>query len=520
MSVLINESVFENSTKWEQKLAQIKELLAKEAKKKDINSKLKIKKIKINDKQKSILQLYNIFNDQYQKMLEKMGTDKDYFPVIQCFLIYDYSNKHVTSKPSLDLLKDQITSQLDIFLLKPLKMSCFTARLIEGLMDEMHSTKNKISDDKVKEANKMFIQIMGDKQTLNSVKKIHDAIDSKIKTFDNVIQKYNEEWSGLFHLDLKEHYNIDSCRTELNKINVQMESLQAIKDTILLDIFDTNLGPFKNARLEQQIMEDIKEKIKEEMKAIVEHMELGLVVLSRQPQSIKDLSECKAQVEVLTRNKPKYEEMIRSTKQWDALLLKGASCGSTSMIDGIEQRWEHYQHAIRIFYQSLANKTQEIKSLMMKKIDEFKGSIQQFHSRWTTFKPKSITDPTSGVTGELNVQIQQWRQEWNKWHERAKELETEINLFSIDAIDRSLLTAIDKELCDYETSSNTYTEFTSVVAKMSQELWLSFRTRLLDFQDFYQLWINKMKEAALANNNKFQMQKKKKKKKVYVAKDV
>jgi dynein heavy chain 2, cytosolic len=414
-------------------------------------------------------ELYKALEIQYKLGLENLSQNLPDIKIDLAFI-----NKSLQFRPPLEEIRSKYYSEIRMFISIPINFQGFGGN--SDIYRKMPDKSSELLYNVYKKAEYLFTEL---KELCNSYKhwcvlgrvNIENLVEEKIKTIADF------------------DYNFKALRQK-------RKDIEKIPDGHKIDCFNISTTPLKSAledhlqRLSDALVLSLKTTVKFDTETLSEFLKNAQAKLNQRPETVEEITIAQKEILEIVSQKDKMliiydsiQEKIKNLKQ---------ITGNSPNIIRITEKWEGFLNSVETFKDTIEQQREVVKKDIIKRAEDTAIAIQKFEARWNALKPKPLEELQMETAIENSERIKEWREDWNSLKERVKALNEEAEHFNVTT-NKFDLKKIDQELAEQTESWKIFEDFREELKKLSEEDWLSFRSKLYLFQEFFVAWSEKLK---------------------------
>jgi len=414
-------------------------------------------------------ELFKALEVQYKQGLEHLSEN---LPDFKADLVF--TNKQLSFRPPLEELKQRYYKEIRLFISIPINF--------QGLG-----------------GNPDIYRKMPDKNAscLVHVYTKAEELFNELKAF---LRNY-APWTVLGSIDLEalieQHVKtVKDVENNLKLLKQKRKELEKLQDTQKIHCFEVSFVPFKTTiedqlqRLSDALVLNLKTSLKNEVDQLDKFLETAKEKLARRPVSAEEIAQ--AQVDALEVSKLRASQEAIYAQLLDKNKLLRQLTGAAPSIGGIQEKWEQLQTSLNDYGEIIEQQREVVKQDLLKKSTDLNLALDKFAARWSALKPKPIDELDLASANEQFERVKEWRADWQAMRDRMEALKADCEQFSVPTPNFAVAD-LEAEISEHEKAWSAFEEFRVELDKMAKEDWLSFRSKLYNFQDFFMLWSEKIK---------------------------
>ena len=424
-------------------------------------------------------ELYKALEVQYKQGLENLSQNLSDTKVDLAF-----TNKTLQFRPPIEEIKSKYYTEIRLFISIPITFQGF------GGSPEIYRKMPDKSSDLLftvyKNAENLFTELS---DLLISYKhwcvlgrvNIENLVEEKIKTIADF-----------------EH--------NLKTLRQKRKDIERIPDSHKIHCYNISTTPLKSAledhlqRLSDALILSLKTTIKSDAELLSEYLKTAQSKLNQRPQTVEEITQAQKEILEVVSQKEKMQITYDSIQEKSKSLRQ--ITGTSPNLAGLTDKWEGFLGSVESFREIIEQQREMVKKDIHKRVEEVATALEKFESRWNALKPKPLEELKMESAIENCERIKEWREDWNALKERIKGLNEESEQFSVQAPNFEVQ-KIDKEIAEQTESWKIFEEFREELKKISDEDWLSFRSKLYLFQEFFLAWSEKLKSRSKETVSRF-----------------
>ncbi|OMJ92391.1 hypothetical protein SteCoe_4833 [Stentor coeruleus] len=417
-------------------------------------------------------ELYKALEVQYKQGLENLSQN---LPDIKIDL--SFMNKTLQFRPPLEEIKSKYYTEIRLFISIPITFQGF------GGSPEIYRKMPDKSSDLLytvyKNAENLFVEL---KELQVSYKhwcvlgrvNIENLVEEKIKTVEDF------------------DHNFKTLRQK-------RKDIERIPDSHKIHCFNISTTPLKSSledqlqRLSDALIVSLKTTIKFDAELLTEFLKTAQAKLNQRPQTVEEITQAQKEILEVVSHKEKMQVTYDSIQEKSKSLRQ--ITGTAPNLAGLNDKWEGFLTSVESFKEIIEQQREVVKKDIQKRIDELALALEKFESRWNALKPKPLEELKMETAIESSERIREWREDWNGLKDRTKGIIEESEHFGVP-VPKFDLQKVDKELSEQTENWRIFEEFREELKKLSDEDWLSFRSKLYLFQEFFVNWSDKLKSRS------------------------
>ena len=414
-------------------------------------------------------ELYKALETQYKLGLENLSQNLPDIKVDLAFV-----NKALQFRPPLEEIKSKYYSEIRMFLSIPITFQGFGG-------------------------NPEIYRKMPDKSS--------DLLFTVYKNAENLISELKEFQNSYKHWTVLGRVNIENLVEERIKtmadfdhnfkvLRQKRKDVERIPDSHKIHCFQISVTPLKSSlddqlqRLSDALVLNLKTTIKTDAELLGEFLKNAQTKLNQRPQTVEEITQAQKEIlEVVSQ-----KEKMQST--FDAIQEKSKNLrqivGTAPNLAGLNDKWEGFLANVESFKEIIEQQRETVKKDIQKRIEETSQALEKFEARWNALKPKPLEELKMETAVENSERIKEWREDWSSLKDKVKALNEESLQFNVE-VPKFDLQRVEKEINEQSENWKIFQEFRDELSKLTNEDWLSFRSKLYLFQEFFINWSDKLK---------------------------
>lgn len=465
---LMKIDMYRRQKDWEDKVAECRTIFDKEAK---YNS----EKSMIAWKHHWDQQLYKAFEFQYRSCLEVVSDNLYDMNVDLCF---SAAEKRLVFRPSLEELRARYYRSLQVFLDLPKQFQGFSqAKGLYETIPERNAEELKVV---FFTAEDLFVQL----------RRIIDA---------------HQEWVVLGTVDIDEF--VQSRLTEVPEWEANFKALkkkrkdtERIPDSMKVGCFNVSFIPFKNAldelieRFSDALLLSLNKSAADNLNEVEEYLATSMKALSTKPTNLEEMGTAKTEWKAISAKRKEIQRIMTETQKKNMLLKQMAATPLDTV--SIKPKWKDFVDSLEAFHDMLEEQREALKTGISDRVKECQINVDSFCSQWLALKPNvEGVEMTSEIAAKVLGEIATWKGKLEGLAATAAKVVDDSQQFEdLGVPDFAKLQEARAEIDQYEKSWSIYGEFTTALEEISKQLWVSYRGKIFDFEDFLTGWNKKLKD--------------------------
>ena len=299
----------------------------------------------------------------------------------------------------------------------------------------------------------------------------------------------------------------DSILKKVQNVNLFIR----FNSTIKVDCFTVSTAPIKSSieesiqKLSDSMVYHLKRAIAENIKSLDTFLTSGIDVLTSRPQTHEEIGEAYKKHSELSKNRKTMIPMLENAEQKNKLLRSVAGGGHEQLFQ-LQVKMDKFQSMVESHQQVLADQTEVLRKNLQSRIQSFNQDIEKLAARWNQFKPRDRDMEDENKCIEALKVVKERDIEVQDFVKLAEKLQEECRNFQIQEPVFKELMEIDADISKIKTVWGIYEEFQTGIKEFAKEDWVSFRSKTYKFEEFLQMWQDKLKKEITKSNKPSTMQ--------------
>lgn len=414
-------------------------------------------------------ELFKALEVQYKQGLEHLSEN---LPDFKADLVF--TNKQLSFRPPLEELKQRYYREIRLFISIPINF--------QGLG-----------------GNPDIYRKMPDKNA-SSLVHVYTKAEELFGELKAFLRNY-APWTVLGSIDLEalieQHVKtVKDVENNLKLLKQKRKELEKLQDTQKVHCFEVSLVPLKTTiedqlqRLSDALVLNLKTSLKNEVDQLDKFLETAKEKLARRPVSAEEIAQ--AQLDALEVSKLRASQEAIYAQLLDKSKLLRQLTGAAPSIGAIQEKWDQLQASLNDYGEVIEQQREVVRQDLQKKTTDLNAALDKFSARWSALKPKPIDELDLASANEQFERVKEWRADWQTMRDRMETLKKDCEQFEVPLPNFSVA-ELEGEISEHERAWSAFEEFRVELDAMAKEDWLSFRSKLYNFQDFFMLWTEKIK---------------------------
>jgi len=334
------------------------------------------------------------------------------------------------------------------------------------------------------------------------IAKVYAAAEALFGQLAEELKRY-QDWMVLGTVDLDEF--VDANLTEVSDWELNFKVLKAaardaerLPNEVKVDCYNISLVPVKTVvdeqlkRLQETLVASLRRKANDEKTCVEEYIKNGRNLFGKQAATVEDIGVAGQEARHMVDGLNEIQQIKRRIDEKNKLLRAMASGGNskdaayaTVDVSEVNNAWEAFTTQLQQFDASLEDQKQQLGVAVTKQLEEFRGNVAGFASRWEELKPKG---GPSGNPAVVLSKIQAYAVEVQELKEESAKLQKEAEAFKMDVGGFEVLDEVANDVAITSKSWNRYAEFLGERNEMANKEWLSMREQVWKIEDFLSKW--------------------------------
>ena len=151
----------------------------------------------------------------------------------------------------------------------------------------------------------------------------------------------------------------------------------------------------------------------------------------------------------------------------------------------VNNAWESFTTQLQQFDAHLDEQKAQLSVLVAKQLDDFRGKVAGFASRWHELKPKA---GPSGNPGIVLQRIEEYSLSINELKEESAKLKKDAEAFNLEVGSFDSLEDVAGDVAATKAQWDRYADFLKERNDMADKDWLSARDQVWKIEDFLTKW--------------------------------
>ncbi|KAJ9505745.1 hypothetical protein QJQ45_029246, partial [Haematococcus lacustris] len=244
-------------------------------------------------------------------------------------------------------------------------------------------------------------------------------------------------------------------------------------------------------RLQEALIASLRRKAVAEKEQIEEFMRGGKELFNRQASTVEEIGKAGLEARGMVDGLAELAQVKRRIEEKNKLLrAMAAGTGREAAFAAVDlteanAAWEAFSTQLQQFDANLEEQKTQLATAIEKQVDEYKGKLAGFASRWSELKPRS---GPSGNPAVVLARIEEYAAAIKDLREEAARVAKEADAFKIEAPDLSSLNEVEQDVLETKASWDRYAEFLRERNDMANKDWLSMRDQVWRIEDFLAKW--------------------------------
>ncbi len=274
-----------------------------------------------------------------------------------------------------------------------------------------------------------------------------------------------------------------------------------------MDCFTVSTSQIKSAieesiqKLDDSMNYHLKRAISENVKQIDTFLTTGIETLSSRPQTHEEIGEAYKKHAELYLNRKSMTPVLENAEAKNKLLRSVAGGGHEQLFQ-LQVKMDKFQAMIESHQQVLKDQTEVLRKNLKSRIDSFNQDIDKLAARWHQFKPKDRDMEDENKCVEALEKVKERDIEVQENMKTAQKIQEECRNFQLEEPQFKELFDINDEISKIKQVWGVYEEFQSGIRECAKEDWVSFRSKTYKFDEYLQMWQDKLKKELVKSGNK------------------
>ena len=238
-------------------------------------------------------------------------------------------------------------------------------------------------------------------------------------------------------------------------------------------------------------MQTLKVSIKREKEKLDTFLEGSIGKLTAKPQTVAEIAEAKTAALNISSQKEEMKKAFNDCEERNRLLRQIG--GQNVNISEMESRWHNLEMTLTAFSATIEEQKNIVKAEIDNKVKNTGEDIEKFFARWSALKPKEKDELDRETAAETAKKMKEWREEWDVIDKKIKTVKEDCEHFQMTLPAFAHYDEIKRDLVEQEEAWKFYEQYEGELETMAKQDWLSFRTKIFTFQDFFNAWGDKIK---------------------------
>ncbi|MEW5298927.1 MAG: hypothetical protein WDW36_001997 [Sanguina aurantia] len=300
--------------------------------------------------------------------------------------------------------------------------------------------------------------------------------------------------------DLDEY--ADSNLTEVADWELNFRMLKAaakdcekLPNELKVDCYKVSLGPVKASveeqmkKLQDTLVASLRRKAVAEKEEVEDFMKGCGSLFTKSASSVEDIGVAGQEAKGMVEQLAAVGQVRRRIEEKNRLLRQMAGSGREAFavveLGDVNNRWEAFTTQLQQFDAHLEEQKAGLQVQIVKQLDEFRGKVAGFASRWAELKPKG---GPSGNPALVLQRIEEYSAAIQDLREESAKLQKEAGAFKIEASDFDMLAEVAEDVAATKVSWDRYGAFLAERDEMANKDWLSMRDQVWKIEDFLAKW--------------------------------
>jgi dynein heavy chain 2 len=272
---------------------------------------------------------------------------------------------------------------------------------------------------------------------------------------------------------------------------------EKLPSVIRVDCVTVSTAPVKAAiddqlqRLFEALLLGLRKAVGKHVAEIDEFLDRGLEALSARPETISEIGNTNALHAQITKEKPTVRPLFLAAETKNRLLRSVA--GSGVDLSEVSERWDKFELMLESHALMIKEQVDVMRGNVETRISHVQQQMHKFASRWEALRPKDADLGNREAAVLAVASIKARRVEFDELLVLAKNIAADCQHFELDEPDFAELDTVRVDLESTEALWMLFDEFSTELAKLGDEQWITFRSHMYDFNDFLDQWIAKLK---------------------------
>ncbi|KAG1663699.1 hypothetical protein FOA52_013267 [Chlamydomonas sp. UWO 241] len=345
-----------------------------------------------------------------------------------------------------------------------------------------------------------FFQPIMDSNTAG-IAKVYSAAEGLFAQLSDELKKFTD-WLVLGSVpDLDEY--VDGVLTEVADWELNFKQLKGaardverLPNDLKVDCYKVSLLPVKAAveehmkKLQEALVASLRRKTVTEKELVEEFIKNGGELFTKQCGSVEEIGlagqEARGMVDGIMEIGQVRRRIDEKNKLLRAMALnsKDAQYAVVDMGE-VNNQWDTFTTQLQQFDCHLEEQKVQLAGQIGKQLEDFKGRISGFASRWSELKPK---DGPSGNPAVVLSRIEEYAASIEELKAEAAKLQKDGEAFKMDVGSLDALEAVAADVAVTKAAWDRYAEFLKERNEMANRDWLSMRDQVWKIEDFLTKW--------------------------------
>ncbi|XP_057314672.1 cytoplasmic dynein 2 heavy chain 1-like isoform X2 [Hydractinia symbiolongicarpus] len=314
------------------------------------------------------------------------------------------------------------------------------------------------------------------------------------------------DWVVFGHMDMDkltdEHLKVvGDWELNIKMVKVKGKEAEKLPLSVKVDCITVSTSPVKSTiddlitKLFDTLLISLRRSIVQDYNSLDGYTSKSMDELNQVPQSIEEMGEVNEKYRKIIEEKVQFKEMYTRVEQKNKLLAQTAGGGVEKLAE-LSQKWEKLELMLEAHEMMVKGQMETMKKDLLSRVDGFTTELDRFSARWHQLKPANIdADSDTKTCNAAVANIKERRIEFNELVQRKEKLVFDCSNFDIGEQEFPLITELDQDITNYEEMWKLYEEFSADLETMSQQDWISFRSKTGQFDDMLVTWLDKLKKT-------------------------
>ena len=283
---------------------------------------------------------------------------------------------------------------------------------------------------------------------------------------------------------------------EIGRINMANEKIDCIQ---------VSFAPVRteiemlNRKYWDTLVNQLQRSILNDITSIEEFALEAMETLRKQPQSVEEIGDANRKHQEYEEKSPMMLKMFENADKKNRILAAWSreSVDQVSRVTGI---WDNYSSLMSNHELVISKQVEAIKSNLLTQVGNVNGEIEKFKMRWDQLKPKeSSMEKNPEKIVEAIAFVKEKRMEWDELIKNKEKLLNDCSHFAVEEPEFEHFAEVNADLEKYENMWGMFEEFNKGMEEMTKEEWIIFRSKVYKFEDYLNLWKEKLNSQEKAN---------------------